>query len=85
MKQYRYILVVVGDLIAPDEGHALMQVEMGHALTGRLLKFPNDVSIQIAEKSQETDIDPAQFQDNGRGSKSVDEAIKRFRDLTGKG
>lgn len=81
MKQYRYILVVVGDLIAPDERHALLQVEMGHALTGRLLKFPNDVSIQIAEKTID---ESGQFDNNGKGPPNFDEAIQKFRDLTKK-
>ena len=85
MKQYRYILVVVGDLIARDDMHALLQVEMGHALTGRLLKFPNDVNIQVVEKIQMEDVESSQNQDNGKGPKTVDEAIERFRGLTGKG
>lgn len=79
MKEYRYVLVVVGELLAPDEGHALMQVQMGHSLTGRLLKFPNEVSIRIVEKE---DAEKSQPGENGKTPKVFDEEIQRFRDLT---
>ena len=57
--QYRYVLVITGELDAKDVNHARLQIEMGFTLTGRMLKTPHEISIQVVPE-----VEPSS--DNGR-------------------
>lgn len=52
-KRYSYALVIAGEIEAPDEHHARLQVEMGFALGGRLLKTDHQITIQLVELHSE--------------------------------
>ncbi len=45
---YQYVVVVTGQVEAPNEEHAQLQALMGVSVGGRLLLTPHQVAVKVA-------------------------------------
>ena len=47
MTVYRYVIAVTGQVEAPSEEHARLQLLMGVSFTGRLLQAEHNIAIEV--------------------------------------
>jgi hypothetical protein len=52
---YNYVVVITGQIEAPNEEHARVQALMGVSLTGRLLASPHEVGVKVGAVEEKSD------------------------------